>query len=297
MLRNRRKLSGAIALLILYSMIIQAQTAPPNLVLRVADDHGYEKTGSNEQQHVKTPNLLDQRTRQAEELQPKLRFCQDTVLTSLADAKIGRLRANKVLILGNSITLHGPAPKIGWNGNWGMAASAQNKDFVHLLSNQLAKASGGTPSIKVKNIAEFERTLTAYNVQQELKAELEFKADIIVLAIGENAATPKTDEEKVQFTTAFQRLLSELKSHGEPNLFVRSQFWQDAVKDQLMKKCCEEAAGTLIDISQLGLEEANYARSERKFEHAGVAGHPGDKGMQALADAIWNAIETQSQTR
>ena len=137
----------------------------------------------------------------------------------------------------------------------------------------------------------------AAKLADELKEELAFEADIIVLALGENAASPKTDEAKAQFETAFTNLFTELKKHGQPTIFVRSQFWQDAEKDRLMKKTCEAAGGVFIDISKLGFDEANFARAERKIEHAGVAGHPGDKGMKALADALWNAIQKQSESR
>ncbi len=207
------------------------------------------------------------------------------------ELRIGKQRVDKVLFLGNSITLHGPAPKIGWTGNWGMAASAEDKDYVHLLTNQIAKAAGGKPKVKVKNIADFERRLTEYKLADELKEELAFEADVVIVALGENASSPKTDEAKAQFETAFANLFSELKKHGQPRFFVRSQFWQDADKDRLMRKTCEAAGGTFVDISKLGTDEANYARSERKIEHAGVAGHPGDNGMQVLADALWNAIQ------
>ena len=36
----------------------------------------------------------------------------------------------RVLFVGNSITLHGPRPQIGWTNNWGMAASARDKDYA-----------------------------------------------------------------------------------------------------------------------------------------------------------------------
>lgn len=209
---------------------------------------------------------------------------------------IGKLRVGKVLFLGNSITLHGPAPKIGWTGNWGMAASAENKDYVHLLTSQIAKAAGGKPEVKVKNIADFERRLADYKLADELKEELAFEPDVIIVALGENAASPKTDDAKAQFETAFTNLFAELKQHGQPTLFVRSQFWQDADKDRLMQKTCEAAGGTFVDISKLGFEATNYVRAERKIEHAGVAGHPGDKGMQALADALWNAIQKRAES-
>ena len=44
----------------------------------------------------------------------------------------------RVLFVGNSITLHGPRPQIGWTNNWGMAASARDKDYVHLLQKKIA---------------------------------------------------------------------------------------------------------------------------------------------------------------
>jgi hypothetical protein len=36
--------------------------------------------------------------------------------------KLGTLKADRILFLGNSLTLHGPKAEIGWAGNWGMWA-------------------------------------------------------------------------------------------------------------------------------------------------------------------------------
>jgi lysophospholipase L1-like esterase len=207
---------------------------------------------------------------------------------------IGTQPFNKVLFLGNSITLHGPAPKIGWTGNWGMAASAQEKDYVHLLLAQITKAAGGAPQVKVKNIADFERQLTKYSLSENLNEELDWEADVVIIAIGENAAPLKTEEDKERFRTAFTDLLTQLKQHRNPAIFVRSQFWPSADKDDIMKQVSSELGATFIDACKLGAEPANYAREERKIEHAGVGAHPGDKGMQALADALWAAIGTQA---
>ena len=208
-----------------------------------------------------------------------------------AALRVGKLRADRILFLGNSITLHGPAPQIGWTGEWGMAASAKDKDYVHQLFERVAKATGGRPQVKVRNIAEFERGLETFKIGEKLKDELAFEADIVVIAIGENAQSPKTDEARKQFAAALDDLLAEVKRHGSPTIFVRSQYWPDAEKDGLLKSACTKAGGVFVDIAKLGGDPTNFARAERKIEHAGVAGHPGDKGMQALAEALWEAIK------
>ena len=71
---------------------------------------------------------------------------------------------------------------------------------------------------------------------------------------------------------------------------MRSTFWPDTVKDAILRQVCQDAGGTFVDISHLGADEKNYARSEREFSHAGVAAHPGDAGMAAIAEAIGNAM-------
>lgn len=208
--------------------------------------------------------------------------------------RIGSLPAAKVLFLGNSITLHGPAPAIGWTGNWGMAASAEHLDYVHLLTAGIAATSGVQPEIMVRNIADFERGYDTYNVKESLKSELEFQADIIIVAVGENVSELTTDEAKAKYTTACSGLLHDLQEHGAPALFVRGSFWPNSVKDDAMREAAQGAEATFVDIAALGLDETSMARSERRIEHAGVASHPGDKGMKAIADAILAAIKTRA---
>ena len=206
----------------------------------------------------------------------------------------GKLQVRKVLFLGNSITLHGPAPQIGWTGNWGMAASTLEKDYVHLLMEQISQSTESKPESMVRNIADFERQHGGYNIQEGLKAELAFEADLVVVAIGENVPALETEDAKAKYRAAFSALLAELKQHGHPTILVRSCFWANPAKDEIMRPACTEVGGVYIDVGALGQVEANFARSERKFEHAGVAGHPGDRGMQAISDELWKAITKQS---
>ncbi len=203
-------------------------------------------------------------------------------------------KPRKILFLGNSITLHGPSKAVDWSGNWGMAASAREKDFVHIVTSSLAKTTGIAPKVRIKNIAKFERQYAAYDVGKELKDAIAFDADLIILAIGENVPSLKSDEDKTQFGKSLKRLLSRLNADAHPTIVVRSCFWSNEPKDQLLKQACQEADGIFVDIGHLDEDESNYARSEREYTHAGVAAHPGDKGMQAIAGAILTAIDSSS---
>ena len=204
------------------------------------------------------------------------------------------IRADKVLFLGNSITLHGPAPAIGWSGNWGMAASAEEKDYVHLVLKAIAKAAGQDPKSTVVNIADFERQFETYDVAVRLKRELAFRADLVIVAIGENVPALTSENAQKAFQASVVRLLKKFQENGHPVIVVRSCFWPEPTKDVRLQAACRAVGGIFVDAGPLGKDPANQARAERKFSHDGVAGHPGDKGMRALADAILNALRQQN---
>lgn len=196
----------------------------------------------------------------------------------------------KVLFLGNSITKHGPKADIDWSGNWGMAASAEAKDFVHVFTASLAQKQGTAPTILVKNIADFERAHQGYDFATKLKEAIDFQADLIVLAIGENVPALKTPEEKAKLQEAVTKLLTTLKGDRKPVILVRSGFWANAAKDEALHGASDAVGGTFADIGALAKDKSLYGRAEREFKHDGVANHPGDKGMAAIADALMKAL-------
>ena len=204
------------------------------------------------------------------------------------------IKKDRILFLGNSITLHGPAESIGWMGNWGMAASVAEKDYVHLVVQALsAPAASGIPApeYRVLNIADFERQYTTFPVEEKLREAIDFEPNLLILAIGENVAELTTEESKAQFHTSLDTLLKAFQKDGAPTIVVRSSFWPSPAKDSILKQAAVDVGALFVDIGALAGDEGNYARSECQIAHAGVAGHPGDRGMKAIADAIVDVIK------
>jgi hypothetical protein len=213
-----------------------------------------------------------------------------------AEPEVRASAIRRVLFLGNSITLHGPKADIGWTGNWGMAASSEDKDYVHLVTTALAQHTGSRPQITVGNIADFERNYATYDVDKQMKDLFAPDPDLVVLAIGENVPALASEGDKAQFRTGVMSILRCALARRHPLVVVRSGFWADAAKDEVLRQACQDVNGLFVDAGPIGRDAANAARSERAFTHDGVAAHPGDKGMKALADAIVGAV-LDSQTK
>jgi thiamine pyrophosphate-dependent acetolactate synthase large subunit-like protein len=100
----------------------------------------------------------------------------------------------------------------------------------------------------------------------------------------------KTPEEKAKLQEAVTKLLTTLKGDRKPVILVRSGFWANAAKDEALRGASDAVGGTFADIGALAKDKSLYGRAEREFKHDGVANHPGDKGMAAIADALMKAL-------
>ena len=203
---------------------------------------------------------------------------------------------HKILFLGNSITLHGPKPSIGWTNNWGMAATEQAKDYVHVVQATVSELTGAVPEIMFKNIATFEQGYTNYNVETSLADAFAFAPDLFVLAIGENVPAFTSEEQKTQFKDAVAHIINGVRTYSHPIVVVRSCFWANAAKDLALSQVSQQAGAIFVNIGALGADESNLARSEPTFSDSiydTFNTHPGDKGMSAIANAIVQAVLSQ----
>ena len=196
----------------------------------------------------------------------------------------------KVLIYGNSIAAHGRAPKIGWNADWGMAATSRDKDFAHLLIAGLEKRRGERADYRIRNIAVLERNYRA-NLEEytDLADDVAYAPDYVVIAIGENVPSVM-ESDVLDYTQFLVRLARPLvESAKRPKVVMRSPFWRNVVKAGCTAKAASEVGAIYVDAGPLGDRDENMALG--LFEHKGVAKHPGDLGMRRLAELILSGFD------
>lgn len=216
------------------------------------------------------------------------------------NVRLGHLDASRILFFGNSITYHPTKTSIGWNGDWGMAASDADHDYVHLVAGDIATVAGATPSIMATYNLDWEQNYIAYDYgKSTFQSQLAFSPSIVVVAIGENVdvAALNTTASQASFTTAFGNLLTQFKNNGNPTIFVRSEFWANSTKDDLLKQATAAAGAIFVDQSTLGDNSLNYAYSDPTnpwYGNATINTHPGDAGMKAIADSLFGAMVAHS---
>ena len=194
----------------------------------------------------------------------------------------------KVLILGNSITWHPPGPDINWFGNWGMAATAADRDFLSLLTKKI-KENNEQNEVLGKNVYPFERGYETINLSEfdELKT---FKADIIIIRFGENISETERAANP-QLQVALKAFVDYLADGRSVKVILTTPFWTNPGVNQNYLLLSEQNKWPLIPLHDLGLANENMALE--RFENISVGRHPGDLGMERIASRIWAVLTNE----
>jgi len=203
-------------------------------------------------------------------------------------------KAFTYLAIGNSLTLHGKC-SYWWDDRRGMASSEPEKDFVHRVAAYLRT--------KHENVAFTAFNFSMWEFQAKDRAEtlpalekyFAVPPDLITLQLGENARDLNT------FAEDFSELLQWIKTHApEAKVIVVGDFFLSDVREKHKRECAEKCDCRFADLTSLvgkkeytcpvGSVVKDDQGMDHRVDHEGVAAHPGDAGMDAIAAKIIEQI-------
>lgn len=190
----------------------------------------------------------------------------------------------KVLFLGNSITVHERAPQIGWDHNWGMAASREANDYVHLVLRGLGEGYGAL-NYCIADVGTWELKYWDGELLNSFSAARDFRPDLVIVRLGENVNRAMFGE--YNFAGHFAAFLRYFHTPGS-ELVVTGLFWEHEETEQMIRREAEKEGGKFVVLSDLGYRNENKALGQ--YAHPGVALHPNDRGMRAIAERILAAV-------
>ena len=187
----------------------------------------------------------------------------------------------KIAFIGNSISLHGGAPEIGWHHEHGMAASAKEEDYCHLL---LGLMKIPKKYAFIGNFAEAERTNAQGTATTHFLTDLlsTKKPEITVIQLGDNVSNDAQ-------LKCFQKNLYAIATLAKANshqVLILSTWWESVAKDKVIQHVAELTQSQYVYIGDLFASEKNTDRHQRKYAHSGVDNHPREWGMHEIANRI-----------
>lgn len=202
-----------------------------------------------------------------------------------------------------SAELDGETSKI--NGLWhltntykslGMAASCEDRDYIHLIAATLPE-----PSVYAFNFYIWEvQSRDRVESLSLLDGYLSEKLELITIQLSENVTDLTT------FETDYEELIQYIKERA-PNaqIIVIDDFWDSGDKTEMKKAAAEKENVDFVSLEEIkgkpeyqaGLGTIVYDNdgNEHVIEHDGVAAHLDDKGMAYIAEAVEKTINKQKR--
>lgn len=251
---------------------IVTDSLPPNAILEYSTDDGQSwKTATSFQLADGGPLLA------------RIRVGARVTRTRVTNFSVFYERA---LIIGNSIMEHAPLPALGWFNTNGMAASAPDKDFVHIISQRLRALHPNT-AVRLQQGGEFEREFWKFDVNK-MNDGLSSRPDLIIVRIAENVDPSAIDTRN--FEKYYRALLEHIAAKAAPfhKIVCSTSFWNQPATDAVIRKVAHEKGYAVAELCNL-VDKREYMALD--YKDIGVAQHPNDLGMLEISKILWLAIQ------
>lgn len=202
------------------------------------------------------------------------------------------LDPKKMFVYGNSLT-------VGFDG-FGMATSKEANDWVHLVAAKVRETNSDF-SFSVMDGRDWESSTTSADrlsvLNNKVAAQLPSDADLVIIQLGDNINTPEklssyADDAKTMVTWFRQKL-------PKARIVWVAQWFSDQLIP-IAEAACNERGALLCDISKydrdpqyksaVGNVWTDREGVQHTIDNPGVALHPGDLGMQMIANTVLNTL-------
>lgn len=193
----------------------------------------------------------------------------------------------KVLFIGNSLLLG--------HGTFGMCAKDSKNDYYYHVKEYLKTFNPDVIADK-QHGAPFEQAESQDTINTWIANHIETKAtdyDLVVIQLGDNV---NNDARNELFKTSCKQLLQAIRTHmPRARVVWVGEWYYTAQRQEIISKGCAETGSTFIDITDLTIKENQGAigdiitadnGTQTTVTSSGVASHPGNKGMKAIADRL-----------
>ncbi|WP_045136421.1 SGNH/GDSL hydrolase family protein [Lacticaseibacillus paracasei] len=201
---------------------------------------------------------------------------------------------DKIAIFGNSLTLA--------SGNIGMAASDQYHDWYYLFTSRAKSYNPSmVPSARL-GLGEWEQATNTASRQAifdtKVKPNISADTGMVIFQLIDNI---NSDERLATFEHDAEQLIANTKAVAPKAMILWIAGWfVDDNKMALVKQACENQGATLVDItaykdnpankSELGATRRGTGGDVWQITNPGEAIHPGDLGMQLIANKIFESL-------
>lgn len=180
-----------------------------------------------------------------------------------------------LVVIGNSLTNYGPDPSIGWNGAWGMAATAASKDFVHLVSTSMS-----LPLTAAVGFSSLELTPAAAAADIPIITASVKTTTLVIIQLGDNVQPGVLSD----FAPQYSLLLEAVK---KARILICTSTWGKAdTYDAMIRAACTRHNGRFVFIGDIRTDPANLDSQGAQFSNPEVNAHPHDWSMARIAERI-----------